>query len=267
VDAGFNDIYERSTIITLFKEKQISALPQAQNESKMLSILTRVDERTSKLEVGFRKMEDTYIRAKRKEADPWTSSKRTKSEQADFKDELIKFYEREDKTSGKLLCMVLNEPFPSHQVRAAHIWKYCTFGAGLPEYFKLDIGDIQSPRNGLLLCEGIKQAFDVKGLCFLYDFLHGQLVLRVLDPDLKGVIVKPSISTKFDDINNMILSHPPGKVPFRRILSWHAECAFTVAFARGWITKAEHNEFKDYTEVASGVKRWDTKDSEESSSV
>jgi hypothetical protein len=31
-------------------------------------------------------------------------------------------------------------------------------------------GDILNPRNGLIMCNKIEEAFDVKRVCFVYDF-------------------------------------------------------------------------------------------------
>jgi hypothetical protein len=104
--------------------------------------------------------------------DVGTSSKRSKEEQESFKCDLISYYQRQHPTDNKLLkCMVLYDFFPRHLVIASHIWKYCTRGKRLEE-FGLKEDDLNNPRNGLLMCGAIEQAFDIKRLCFLVDRLH-----------------------------------------------------------------------------------------------
>src|SRR4051812_14629418 len=97
---------------------------------------------------------------KRKRFDPWTYSKRSKSEHASFKSELIKFYGREDKKgrNDKIRCMVVHKSYPRDKVIASHIWKFATHGEGLKE-FNLMPKDINSVRNGMLLCDAIEKAF------------------------------------------------------------------------------------------------------------
>ena len=95
--------------------------------------------------------------------DIWTPSKRSKDEQADFKNSLIAFYKRgnEQSSRNEVKCMMLDIFLPRESVIASHIWKYSTEGQGL-EDFGLSPRHLSDPRNGLLLCKAIEDAFDKK---------------------------------------------------------------------------------------------------------
>jgi len=120
-----------------------------------------------------------------------------------------------------------------------------THGSGLAK-FGLRREDLHSPRNGLLLYEKIEEAFDVKKLCFLYDPFKRLLLLFVLDPALNGQTVVGGI--KFQDIHCTPLRIPSGKLPFLRILNFHARVAFANAKRNGWI--ADSVEVYDYFDLS-----------------
>lgn len=180
--------------------------------------------------------------------DVWTPSKRSQHEDAAFKNSLIDFYRRGHPTDQAVLkCMVLGDYFPKKNVIASHIWKRSTHGNGLEE-FGLRLSDVHSPRNGMLLCQGIEQAFDSKKLCFLVDRIHSEdIVIKVLDPDLlfgdsaaspsatSTLVIPEHSSLSFADINGRVLQHPSGSYPFRRILDFHAKLCYEGAIARGWL--------------------------------
>lgn len=195
--------------------------------------------------------------------DIWTMSKRTKSEQASFKDDLVRFYDRADpSTRENLFCMVLDRSYPRNQVRAAHIWKRCTNGIGL-DAFGLSSENLEDPRNGLLLAEAIEEAFDVKRVCFVAEspLSHAsKLLLKVLDPALMDAHVTPSTTRKFGDINGAPLSLTNGNTPYRRILSFHAQCSFAHARASGWISREYHDAMDPYwtlSESGGALNAWE----------
>jgi len=136
--------------------------------------------------------------------------------------------------------MILGECFPKHLVIASHIWKRSTNGAGLEE-FNLKEDDINNPRNGMLLCKEIELAFDSKRLCFLVDRFHtGNLVLKVLDPLLANAATSPLVidglsEVRFFEIDGYLLQCPADKLPFRRILDFHAKLSYQKAIKRGWL--------------------------------
>jgi len=145
--------------------------------------------------------------------------------------------------------MVLNKFLPRAFVRASHIWKRSTNGLDLDE-FGLRPTDVHSCRNGLLLCEPIEQAFDVKDVCFLYDPFQQYIYLKVLNPSLLDNDV--SSREKFKDLDGKRLLYPEGNIPFRRLLNWHAKLSYANAQACGWIPNDEviQNYFQ-LSEVAS----------------
>lgn len=186
--------------------------------------------------------------------DNWTESGRTKEEQEAFKESLIVFYQRQHPSDSKLLrCMVLDDFFPKQFVIASHIWKHCSRGEGLDE-FGLREDDLSNPRNGMLMCREIEQAFDTKRLCFLVDRINsGNLVLKVLDPVLVSPFTSPLIiashsTLKFCDIDGYTLRHPVGNLPFRRILDFHAKRSYQKAINRGWL--APNSTFDDFFDMS-----------------
>lgn len=188
--------------------------------------------------------------------DKWTSSKRTKQEQTEFKNSLVSFYQRAHPSDpNQLKCMVVDAFFPRHLVRASHIWKFETEGDGLTE-FGLYPSDLSNPRNGFLLCEDIEKAFDVKRVCFLVDRLRSdELYIKVLDrilldPATSPVVCQGHTTVRFCDIDGMQLQYPPGFLPFRRILDFHAKCSFEKAINKGWL--APSSSFTDFFDMSVG---------------
>jgi len=54
---------------------------------------------------------------RRKRLDVWTPSKRSRSEQQEFKTGLVNFYDREDRDNhGNIFCMVLNRSYSRDKV-------------------------------------------------------------------------------------------------------------------------------------------------------
>lgn len=188
--------------------------------------------------------------------DKWTSSKRTKKESIAFKNSLIEFYQCKHQTDNSLIkCMILDQFFARDSVIAGHIWKHETAGEGLEE-FGLQCKDLHNPRNGILMCSGFEKAFDVKQVCLLVDRIRSDnLVVKVLDPELLDVkdptFVSPSTTVTFAAINGRSLAHPTDKVPFRRILDFHAKCSFRVAAAKGWIDSSD--QVADFFDMSIGA--------------
>lgn len=171
--------------------------------------------------------------------DRWRSSKRTKKDSEKFKAALVSFYDRGNPANNQVKCMILDTFFPRNQVIAGHIWKHETAGEGLEE-FGLAVGDLDNPRNGILMSEGFEIQFDVKRVCLLIDRIHSQnIVVKVLDPSLLQELVSPSPTVTFGSIDGRSICHPLDKFPFRRILDFHAKCSFRVAAANGWITQTD----------------------------
>jgi hypothetical protein len=170
--------------------------------------------------------------------DVWTPSKRTAAENESFKTAAIDYYVRQHPTDqGLLKCMIINEFVRRDKVRGSHIWKWCTRGNGMEE-FGLKPCNVQSPRNCMLLCESIAQAFDSKRVCFLIDRIKSDnIFLKVLDPALRSNVVTEGRPLTFDDIDGAQLQHPKNKFPYRRILDYHAKLSFQNAIDQNWLAE------------------------------
>jgi len=204
-------------------------------------------ESNKRIEKNLEHVSKEVVLQKRKRLDIWTPSKRSLVEQAGFKEALTAFYERGDgKENNELKCMVLDQLFPREKVRAVHIWKYATHGEGLSE-FGLKPEDVGSPRNGLILSEGIEQKFDSKDICFIYNPIAKQIQLYVLNSALldtdKPTLVSPSDKVTFFQIDGATL-HCGASKPFRRLLAWHAKVATEIALTRRWINKADKQGYE-----------------------
>lgn len=172
------------------------------------------------------------------EYDIWTEGGRSKQESEEFKNALIKYYKRKPSFfSHHIRCMVTNRTCRREQVIGSHIWKHSKRGRGMAK-FGLTVADCLSPRNGLLMMKDIEMEFDIKGVCFLYDPLQQKLIFKVLDPNLRTKTITNTTLT-FDDIDGNILHHPNTRLPFRRILNWHARCSFKHAKEQHWMESSE----------------------------
>lgn len=184
--------------------------------------------------------------------DIWTENGRSKKEQGNFKNDLIKYYKRKKSYfSTDLHCMILDQPFPRDQVIASHIWKYSTRGRGLQK-FGLTVKDETNPRNGLLLVKALEEAFDVKYICFLYNPITQKIFLKVLNPQLLDEVVVPSTKT-FREIDGSHLCHPASKFPYRRLLNFHAVCSYKHAKEQGWSTIGDLDVVQSFFELSDGA--------------
>lgn len=149
-----------------------------------------------------------------------TGSKRN----AKFRAKVIAFYERASKSNKNVKCQILDEFTPvgeaQEKIIAAHIWKASTRGQALDE-FGLHPSDVNDARNGLFLTKGIEDAFDKQQVCFLYNLLECRLILWVADPSIMTQTILGSDKI-FSDVHQQPLLCPDGKMPYRRLLSWHA---------------------------------------------
>jgi hypothetical protein len=149
---------------------------------------------------------------------------------------IVKAYNREDPT--KIIKALLRALFPIKLSFFLLLSLIATQGQDLEE-FGLKASDVNSVRNGLLLAEAIEQAFDIKGVTFIYHPLRKCFLLKVLDPSLHAKLVSPSTSSKFSDIDGWPLQHPQGKEPYKRLLYWHSVCAYDYAKRMEWMKTEE----------------------------
>jgi hypothetical protein len=141
-----------------------------------------------------------------------------------FRQKVISYYKRKTNSKKKVRCQVLDELTSVGKAQdtiiAAHIWKASTRGRLLDE-FGLLAEDVNNERNGMFLTKGIEDAFDKQQVCFLYHVFESTLVLWVADTSIMSKTIEGSMKT-FADVHQKPLLCPPGHMPYRRLLSWHA---------------------------------------------
>eukprot|EP00339_Tiarina_fusa_P003020 CAMPEP_0117010082 /NCGR_PEP_ID=MMETSP0472-20121206/8983_1 /TAXON_ID=693140 ORGANISM="Tiarina fusus, Strain LIS" /NCGR_SAMPLE_ID=MMETSP0472 /ASSEMBLY_ACC=CAM_ASM_000603 /LENGTH=304 /DNA_ID=CAMNT_0004712537 /DNA_START=75 /DNA_END=989 /DNA_ORIENTATION=+ len=141
-----------------------------------------------------------------------------------FRKKVIAFYDRASNSRKTVKCQILDELTPiteaEDKIIAAHIWKASTRGKGLEEFGLLP-KEINNARNGMFLTKGIEDAFDKQQVCFLYNVLESSLILWVADHAILSATIIGS-TKKFSDVHQKPLLCPHGRLPYRRLLSWHA---------------------------------------------
>lgn len=186
---------------------------------------------------------------------PWYSDNRTKEENREFKENLLGYYMRcHDSDENLVRCMVTDKYLRRDMVIGSHIWKRSTIYRGDElRAFGLEISDRGSPRNGLLMCQAIEQAFDVLRVTFLYNPLDKRFYFKTLDPSLLDDVAAPS-DLKFSQLNDKsFLHYPDDRQPFKRLLIWHAKCAIDKALDLGWIHGDEYDNYQVLNDISQGA--------------
>lgn len=99
------------------------------------------------------------------------------------------------------------------------------------------MSDLDSYRNGILMVEALETQFDKKRVAFSYEVLHDALIFHIIDPKLTHQKIH-KLDIAFGSLENTVLVHPPGKMPFRRLIAWHYAAALEQARAKGWRSDA-----------------------------
>jgi hypothetical protein len=144
--------------------------------------------------------------------------------------------------------MVSGQEFEYDKLHPAHLVKHSC--PQLMELYGLRSGEIDNPRNGLLLLDSIEKAFDRMDVCFLYDPIKQILVFKVLNPQLRDKDLLPPRNRSnrhcstvegrtFQEVDGHQLILPFDKYPYRRILSVHAKFAYARALENEWIKNDE----------------------------
>jgi len=90
----------------------------------------------------------------------------------------------------------------------------------------------------------------VKQVCIIYDPFAVRLILN---PSLLSVPIRDSGGNTFASIDNKPLSYMKNRHPFRRLLNFHAKCAYRNALRNLWITQEVFRDFKVYDHVSIGA--------------
>lgn len=70
---------------------------------------------------------------------------------------------------------------------------------------------------------------------------------------MNTVISNTNPPKKFSDINGESLKHPQNKVPFRSLLSFHAQCANKSVKDKKWINEADFSTFETFHQLSEGA--------------
>jgi HNH endonuclease len=221
-----------SEVLSLLKSVQESQLEMKESQLEMKE--SQLEMKASQLEMKASQLEIKEVVTVFSAAalDLWAGCSTTNTERDRFRDELVTHYEA-PAASGGLRCMVSGCVMESSALNAAHIWPARARNS-LATMFSLTLADLDSYRNGILMTASLEKQFDAQRVAFSYDVLHDTFLFHVLDRRLNKETPK-GLSMKFEALENKALLHPPGKMPFRRLLVWHYASALMKAKSAGWL--------------------------------
>ena len=217
----------QSDVVSLLKNLATGQLEMKESQLEMKE--SQLEMKESQLEI--KEIVSVFAAAA---LDLWEGCSTTNSERDRFRDELFKhYYTLSAAPKDKATCMVSGFALASMDVTAAHIWP-ARARSSLALLFGLSLEDLDSYRNGILMAASLEKQFDAQRVAFSYDFIHDMFTFHVLDPKLKNEIPKGLIET-FGRLEGRQLQHPPGKMPFRRLLVWHYASALKKGTSAGYL--------------------------------
>jgi len=98
---------------------------------------------------------------------------------------------------------------------------------------------IDDYRNLVLLSKNIEAAYDSQRLCFVKDELTGNVIMHILDPQVKDEPIYPGSKEKIGDYRDRPMVFDVDRGPYNRVLSFHAGISHALAKTKGWIPKGE----------------------------
>lgn len=208
---------------------------RAGTSGEVLSLLRRLNESQREMQESQREMKQVVTVFSAAALDLWAGCSTTDTERDRFRDTVIANYEVT--APGGLRCMVSGCVAEQSALRAAHIWP-ARARDSLASLFSLTLADLDSYRNGILMMASLEQQFDRQRVAFSYDLLHDKFIFHVLDRRLNRETVRGTTVT-FGSLESRELLHPPGMVPFRRLLVWHYAGALRKAKSSGWLNDDE----------------------------
>jgi hypothetical protein len=124
----------------------------------------------------------------------YTESKISKGARPEtFKESLIRYYYNYYQGGAPIKCMFSEIVLPSQIVIGSHLFKHA-WAKKCKDV--LGIGDINDPRNGLLLFKPFEFAFDNSHICFQYEEKSGFFAMKILDTRLRSLTIKQYILQK-----------------------------------------------------------------------
>ncbi|EFJ39098.1 hypothetical protein VOLCADRAFT_108760 [Volvox carteri f. nagariensis] len=162
-------------------------------------------------------------------------------------------------------CQLLGEGIPPNCVSLAHLCKL-SWADGTCHLLGLSKEDVSSPRNALLLSKPIERAYDNSAVCFYEDPADKKLKLHILWDELKSQkladcqwlggpkgkgyaeLTNAFGDTTYGDLEARPLQYYSSTVvPFRRVLSAHAQLSLNLAQRDGKM--AGSWTFQDYRSI------------------
>ena len=140
-------------------------------------------------------------------------------------------------------CLVTGHIGIGDEVKLAHILPRDSFDP-MFTYVGLDPNDRDQPRNTMLLAETLESAFNQMQISFCEtresincpQVRERQFRVTVWDRNILNKPLWTGSQHTVAEYEDHVFSFPPGKEPFTRLLSWHAQESYDNAVMEGWIS-------------------------------
>lgn len=187
------------------------------------------------------------------------SSKHSKAENDAFRLSTYRYYGLVDgcvnSIPDQIICQLLNCRLPTRLTRVAHIFPRRFVG----KRWTPGAGNIDNPRNTLVLFIPIERVFDRGQILFYWDHASELFRMYVLDPDLMEMslgdvstkYLKPDLlplmvsieGLKFKDLHQSPLVFPNGSFPLRRCVNFMAHrFRYEAIHKRNWLPRGSLSE-------------------------
>jgi hypothetical protein len=175
--------------------------------------------------------------------DPWESKlSNANSRPEGLRERVAEYYGHCERTKGGgflAKCCLTGIIGNRKVVTSAHLLPRNAPGHFLQE---LDIDNVDHFQNMVILCQNIEKTFDKKQLCFVLDEEDPLcFVLKIWDQGVKDKLVfegDPEART-IGSYDGRKMRFKEDKVPFKRVLSLHAQCSYETAKKMNWINEDE----------------------------
>jgi hypothetical protein len=106
---------------------------------------------------------------------------------------------------------------------------------------ELSINDVDNVQNNLILCKNIDKAFEEKKLCFVADSEERCFIMKIWDKRVVRTLLfdRDEEARTIGSYSGCKMRFEEGKMPFKRVLSLHAQCSYETAKKKKWITEEE----------------------------
>jgi HNH endonuclease len=117
-----------------------------------------------------------------------------------------------------------------------------------PKHFLQELGindvdnGVDNIQNNLILCNNIGKAFKQKKLCFVLDDTEERcFILKIWDKEVVHALLfdGDEETRTIGSYSGCKMRFEEGEMPFKRLLSLHAQCSYETAKKKKWITEEE----------------------------